>query len=348
MPKHRTRRRPNRYSFVPYVLSGLAKGYRNRWWPTMNITGSRRKYRSGGVTTQHDVRRVYTRRRAPPSLRRKVRRIRKRFRSNLMKELATRTAFINEQTTRAVNSSFQLWNTFILNAYGSADALEYPFGWRDWSYIIGRDFLLNETSGDTNSRLTGGGAKFYVDTSIMDLTIHNSSYDTDEGVRRSIPVEIDVYEFVTGNPKFKGLSAFEGQINSIINSYVLRQGDPAQLSILDTASRGVTPFELGKALNELAIKIIKKTKYIVPADDVITYQIRDTSNKMYNMSDILGSGCLYQKGSRGIMIVAKTVVGTTDLPDSGTVSLDYGVSRKYKYKVQVAHTDRGARYRDVA
>lgn len=348
MAKYRARRRAGRYSFVPYLLSGLMKGQRKRVSAGGTINQRRRKYQSGGVTRQHDVRRVYSRRRAPASLRRKVRRYRKRFRSSLMKELATRTAFINEQVSRLNITDEQQWDSFILNGFRTSDSGEYAFGFRDWEYIAGRDNLLNETSGDSSGRLTGGGAKFYVDTSIMDVTIQNSSYDSSIGVDSRIPLEIDVYEFVCGNPKFKGLSSIIDQINSITASYVLRQGDPAQIGILSTDLRGVTPFEFGKALYELSIKVIKKTKYIVPGNDVITFQIRDTTNKVYNLSDVMGSGALYGKGAKGIFVISKPVTGSTLTPTSGSIQLNYGITRKYKYKVSVSHTDRGAFYRDVA
>lgn len=333
----------------PYVKVAY-KGYKAYKSYNRSVANKKASYaRGGGVTNQYDRERQYRRRRAPKRVRLRARKKFKMYRAQLIKSLGSRTAFMNEAITSTGVGGNQLWDSFILNGFLCTDATQNAYGFRDWNYICGRDYLIADTAGDAQSRWSGGSRKFIVDTSILDLTIHNSSYDAAIGVESRVPVELDLYEFTCGKIKWDRQDlSLTSAIDTIQSTWVKQQGDPTQIFTLLTNFRGITPFEFGKALQQLGIKITKKTKFFVPPGSTVTHQIRDSKNHVFDYIDITGESMMYPPGARGLFVISKVVVGSADTSLSGVPRLDYGVTRKYKYKVLESNGEKGAWYRDVA
>lgn len=308
----------------------------------------------GYVTRQHDASKQYRRKRAPRKVRLRQRKKYKAFKKNLLRSLASRTAFMNEFTTPNVQdnaSQKQLWVDMCLNGFNNSNANTHPYGYRDWEYIGDRDFLIGDTAGDLQSRFSDGERRLIVDTSIMDVTIRNSSSTIVELERIGAPIELDVYEWMCTKKsswKFND-QTMQFSLNTVQSSYVTQQGDPAQVFQYDVNTRGVSPFEFGVGLSKMGIKILKKMKYFISAGDTVTYQIRDAKNHEWKYSDMLDNQSLVPKRARGIILIAKIVVGTPGFTDPlCRTQLDIGMSRKYKYKILLSNGDKSGYYRDVA
>lgn len=333
---------------LPYARAAV-RGYKAyKGWTETYTKKKGYQDRAEGVTQQYDRARQYRRRRAPKRVRMRARRRARKFKADFLRTLATRTAFMNESMTDQSTVGDQLWSNFILNGFYCGSSSTYAYGFRDWNYICGRDYLIGDLAGDAQSRWSGGSRKFIVDTAIMDLTIYNSSFDSPDENKR-VPAEVDLYEVVFGKKKYTDVTqSLLSQIQTIQTNWVGRQGDPTQIVQLFNYQRGITPFEFGRAMSQLGIKIIKKTKYFVPAGSTITHQIRDSKNRIFNYVDITGESMMYPPGARGLMVIAKTVVGSTTSASSGVARLNYGVTRKYKYKVLESNGEKAAFYRDVS
>lgn len=308
----------------------------------------------GYVTRQHDASSQYRRKRAPRKVRLRQRRKYKAFKKNLLRSLASRTAFINEAATPLIqddSSQKQLWVDMCLNGFNNSNAGTHPYGYGDWEYICNRDYLMGDTAGDAQGRFSSGERRLIVDTSIMDVTIRNSSSTIVEELREGAPIELDLYEWVCyKKSSWEGNSGtFQFQLNTIQSGTSGRQGDPAQVLAYDVNTRGVSPFEFGVPLNKLGIKIVKKMKYFISSGDTITYQIRDTTNHEFKLADMINNISLVPKKARGIILVAKIVVGTPGYENNlCRTQLDVGMSRKYKYKILLSNGEKSGFYRDVA
>lgn len=302
------------------------------------IVGRRQATRSGGVTTQHDSKSQYRRRRAPRRLRWRMRRIRRTFVSNMMKLVGTRTFFTNSRVTSSSAIGTQIFDTMVLFGYGPSGTLgSMGRGYNDVNDIISNDVLLNNTVNDPSLRASGGDVKMYFDTGVLDVTIQNLS-SADEVTSG---VELDVYEF-TCNGKFqRSLAADGGGGYTLHNYYVNRASDQvtqgAGLTQIDPYDRGVTPFEMGVLNKEMGLRVVKKTKYFIPYGDVITYQIRDSGNHGLSTRKVINEQPVCLPFAKGIIIVCKVLPQYSDVM---APSLVIGNSRKFKYKIFQSHGNR--------
>lgn len=299
--------------------------------------------RSSGVTTQTDNRKQYSRRNAPIRLKRKMRRMRRRFVSSLMKLVGTRTIFVNYQYDSTAAIGTQIFDTAVLYGYGPSTTLAaYSRGYNDLNSIVANDTLLNNTVNDPSLRLSGGDVKVYMDTGVIDMTIQNlSSIEQLEGPITT-GVELDIYEF-TCNGKFqRSLAADGGGGFTIHNYYVNRAADQATqgagLTQIDPFDRGVTPFEMGIQNKEMGLRVVKKTKYFIPYGDVVTYQIRDSRNHGFSTRKVINDQPVCMPFAKGVIIVCKVL---PQYADAIAPNLQIGCSRKYKYKIFSSHANRG-------
>lgn len=300
---------------------------------------SARGVRSSGVTTQHDSRNQYRRRNAPVRLKRRMRRMRRRFVGNLMKLVGTRTFFSNQQFTSSAVAGTQIFDTMILYGYGpSATIAAADRGYNDVSNLVANDVLLNNTINDPSLRASGGDVKCYFDTGVLDCTIQNLSIFEST----TTAVELDVYEFTCTGKFQRTLAADGGGGFTIHNYYVNRAADQvtqgAGLTQIDPFDRGITPFEMGVQNKEMGLKVVKKTKYFIPYGDCITYQIRDSRNHGFSTRKVINDQPVCMPFAKGIIVVAKV------LPQYASAigpNLSIGLSRKYKYKIFQSHGNRG-------
>jgi len=107
--------------------------------------------------------------------------------------------------------------------------------------------------------------------------------------------------------------------------------------------RGVTPFDLTYALSNFKIKILRKTKYTIAQGDQITYQMRDPGRHVKLQRELTSNeGPIYPGLTRIILVIGKLSPGIPVGPGDQTFQevLDFGVTRKYFYKVENWTEDR--------
>lgn len=315
-------------------MAALRVGRRMRFKKGSVRAGTKRRgVASGqGITTQRDSRRIYTRRRAPRRLRRRMRKAFNSFKSKALKMKGHRTIITNHQVAIAGLANQQSVTSFVL--YGGrvdgAVASSISRGYDDMNDLRSRDYKLGDSTGDPDFKTSGGEAKFYVKTGVMDITIQNVGGNEGE----TFALEVDVYEFTCGKI-IPGYSDVEGALAGYQQDIYKLGTLSTKLTALNLLDRGVTPFEMGTPMYRIGMRILKKTKYFIPYNDVITYQTRDSKIRCFG-HEVFRDGSCTTKHTRGILIIAKPVPGSAFEGHNMTV----GVTRKYKYVVDEGNLSR--------
>lgn len=298
MPKTRSFKRVyNRYA--PYVRTAARVGkalYRG-------YTASRRypkRATGGGVTAQYDKTVQYRYRRLPRAKRRSAKRFNSRVNYVLDKQLATQTVLRNSSLSGTWVDGVQ--QTFAVCAYGwngTDDTLNG--GMSDMRTIMASVFPSQEN----------GKVRFM--NCHVDCTFQNTG---------STNTEVDVYEFYW-------------RANEIYSSVTGAWDDAAAetptigivgASALTRNSRGATPFEFPMLCRQL--KIVKKTKHLVPVGQAFTVQMRERRNRVVTVNDVNEYGSFGCKGwTKGMVFVCKSTVGDVD----GDGSCKIGVTRTYRF-----------------
>lgn len=348
MPKGKGRSRPRSWMdrYRPYISAvgrAVKTGY--QYYQYRTLTKNRRGTAVSGVTTQHDSKTQYRRRRAPRRVRRRARRAMRRFIARNMKLVGTRQYLANTSGTVSSAVGKQAWDSFILYGYGPSVGAADARGYNDINALVANDTMLSNTVNDPSNRFSGGNTRCYFDTGIFDITFQNNTNVTIGGVNQGAGVEMDLYEFIVTR-KIDAADASNGANgityhNFISNMYGndnLRQG--AGLFQIDPQNRGATPFEFGTQLYQAGIKITKKTKYFVPFGNTVTYQMRDSRNHEFSTRDMANNAQPGTTFSRGIFVIAKILPASQAADPTGVVNIAFGCTRKYKYKVFSSAPDR--------
>lgn len=307
-------------------------------------TSRRKNVHSGqGVTTQHDERRIYTKRNMP---RRKKRRW-KLFKNKVLavseKDLGSRTVVFNKlQDFANVTSGNQgLAYCALYSANGTGDSFM-----ADMNSISGIENPGNPTAaaGSTIYDTT----KWIFKSAIMDVTFRNTSTITTVGPIVSLAseakLEVDVYEILAS----RQWSTTDGAVSDITSAFSTK-GSTITPNIGGAGTgvvltlRGVTPWDIPAALSYWRMKILKKTKYFVPNGDTFTYQVRDPKRRVTmqeRMEKMEGGNTV--GWTRHLLVVFKLVPGLTVGAGVGTYQehLTLGITRKYFYKIEGVNEDR--------
>lgn len=76
------------------------------------------------------------------------------------------------------------------------------------------------------------------------------------------------------------------------------------------------------------MKILKKTKYLVPVGQAFTYQMRDRKNRVLTNDDVADYNSFAKRGwTKGFFFVCKSTVGDTE----GDGACKIGVTRTYRF-----------------
>lgn len=275
----------------------------------------RRGVRSGkGITTQFDRNTQYVKTRMPRYRRKRWARFCKKVDAVYSKKLGTRTVVFNKQLGLTLNQTTQQIAT--LNLYGFDGAVDdnTNCGSRDILTMMINDPTITKTGTPPISPING---KIMFKSAVLDVTMANNPA-TNNG-----PLEVDVYEIhhrkFVQNQTMQA-SFIDGELNSATIS-----GAGIGLTL---QQRGVTPFDLPIAMGQDGLSIYKKTKYFIPVNGTVTYQIRDPRNISFNAEQIHGNtGFCWPGKTRSLLIVAKNVVGFNQANNN----LAIGVTRKYSY-----------------
>jgi len=140
-----------------------------------------------------------------------------------------------------------------------------------------------------------------------------------------LTVIVDIYEISFGDETLSDDPLL------LFNQANTDTGVIGSLTSISQDFRGVTPFDLAPAANNLAkMRILKKTQFQVQQGETFTYQMRDSYTHYVTKNDVIdGSGFIQPRATKIMYIVTKPVgIITTNQ----TISLGAYVTRKYKYK----------------
>jgi len=296
-----------------------------------------------GVTTQRDSRFVYAKRRMPRYRRNRWKRFGRKVNAIAEKELGSRTV-VRNFTTSAINPTdgdHVVTHCYLYPQRGTAALAD------DLFVISGLENTTNPTAaaGDTISPST----KFLFQSAVLDVTIKNAS-----GIRDSVTpalivpsgelkMEVDVYE-VSLNTSTEETGVTHPSLISLFFDNTAYTGPIGGTGTeLSITQRGVTPFDMTYALSRWGIKIWKKTKYLIPNGDVITYQMRDPRRHVTNFRDLGFRDGFNRPGwTKCLLIIGKVIPGYTvgTAGDEVAERLLIGSSRKYLYKIEGVNEDR--------
>lgn len=305
----------------------------------------RKKTMSGqGVTTQYDRRQIYRKRSMPRFKKRRWRRFVQKVNAVSERTLGTRSVVFNTND-QAYNANSNQQVVFEFALYGLSSG-QYPL--TDISNISALENTGNPTSaaGITVNDTT----KFMFQSGVLDVTIRNAStvnVDGTEVIAIGAKIELDIYEISSPIDWSDAITNY-GTLGSLFALAATETPTIANAPVggdVTIMKRGVTPWDLPYALSKFRLKIWKKTKFFIPSGDTITYQIRDPKRHVWTRGFIEQEGGANLPGAtRWLFCIAKLVPG---LPigtgvDEYVPRLDYGVTRKYTYKLEGANDDRDA------
>lgn len=271
-----------------------------------------------GVTSQHDSRLVYRKKRMPRRKRKAWTKFSRKVHAVFEKQLGTKTIVFNDSVSVSpASTAVQTWNLYLLYGKNGDVAASSAIGIADLQGLVQR------LSGST-SLTTTSNEKYKLSTAVLDTTYTNT-----DSLGKSI--ELDIYEVY-----------FRKEVSDSTPGRTMTTAESATGTVttgtsLTMTSRGVTPFDLPLFISQTGMVITKKTKYFLGAGNSITYQIRDTKNRTVTKYDILDYGVgsddnaihagswIQPNMTKGVFAVWKTVAGVT-----GNGTLSVGATRKYK------------------
>lgn len=285
-----------------------------------SYTQTRRRSRTGtGVTAQHDTRVVYRKSRMPRYKRRRWARFCKKVNAALFKTVGTDTTLFNDALvvqTAADSAQQVIAEVALYGLAGSADLSTGRAGFRDVYTVVNND------PGNITS-------KFHFVSGVLDVTMKAATANTE-------PVEVDIYEVYCYGDTGQG-SFNQALTDGDSNTPVILAGNTS----ITMSVRGATPFDIPQGISMARGTIVKKTKYLLPAGQAATYQVRDPKNhvvdKQWVVKQFNQVEYAWKKCTKVLYFVIKPVVGTTTQQ-----TLNIGCTRKYSYKVIEQSTDADA------
>lgn len=290
------------------------------------------------MTTQHDARTVYKRKRMPSRKRNSWKRFRSKVLAVSEKDMGTQTVVINQGVSASnVAPGAQLLWTCALYPATSADSL-----FNDMNRIG----QLNNTAVTTpgTGLAISNSTKILFQSGILDITFRNASTfnnGTSTGPDSRARMEVDIYEISARLGDEAGV-IYDNLLSLFAQNPIRTDsigGGGVELSLVN---RGVAPFDLTYALSRFKIKIWRKTKYQVSNGDQFTYQVRDPRRHVMLQRDLTSTEGWVLKPTRTILVVARVSPGLPigAGPNTFQEVLDVGVTRKYSYKVENWSEDR--------
>jgi len=336
-----------------YASAGASRAarYIGNWYRSSKsnrraiVARKRTAIKSGiGITTQHDESRVYSKRSMPYRKKKQWKMFKNKVLAVSEKELGTRQVLFNSACTNA-NTTDAFHNVFDLYLYSHTS-----------SNGRGNDLKNISTWENTSDPTAAAGVnvdnstKYIFKSAILDVTIRNAStfkQSEQENLNAAARMEVDVYE-ITMPTEAEASTTNYGSISDIFdtnNSETKIIGDRsgADISKIFRLARGSTPFDYSYALSRYRYKILKKTKYMLNNGESFTYQIRDPKRRTTTLKEINQDNGFNKPGwTRIVYIVSKLVpglpVGTTNNTYQEVVN--FGVTRKYVYKIEGVNDDR--------
>lgn len=255
---------------------------------------------------------------------------------------ARQVVFNKTDSVINTNSSFHCVRAYYL--YGQKSNVDYG------NDIQAISQMENESDPTAAAGATVSDSTLYMfQSAVLDMTVVNhSTYwnGSTSAYSTAAKMEVDVYECLVGIPT-EETSVTHNTFLDVLNDNKDQTRPIGGTGLeIDYRNRGVTPFELSYSLSRWRVKILKKTKYMLPNGESFTYQVRDPKRHVATNRDLDFKDGFNRPGwTRVIYIVAKIVSGLSVGPaNPGEPAyqevLDVGVTRKYLYKVEGLNDDR--------
>ena len=309
----------------PYIRQGY------RAYKRMNGQGGDTKRRrlstENYVTTQHDSKAQYVRKRMPYKKRKRWSKFSKKVRYVLDKSLGTNTIVFNDAITStgyqtAVNTT--TWQgpqcvamACLFGAGGSTGTTGNTVGQSDLKQIFEQG----------NEPLMG---KIRIKSAVLDLTL--SARYSDANTQN---LEVDVYHVIAKGYGKKTDSGLNDLVSVMKDTWQTIDTNPSSATRVTGIGRGETLFDVPGLLKTCQWQIRKKTKLFIPAGGQVTYQIRDSKDHVINGASFrtqTAANTMQYKGlTQFIVFVAKPIIGFS--PTVGNPLFQLGVTRKYTYAV---------------
>lgn len=312
MPYFNRKRKFSQYASQAVKAYGMYKRARSY---TKNIT-KKRSAPSAGITQQHDSRMVYRRKRMPYKKKKSWIRFSKKVKAVITKAVSTRTILHNNQVTTSagqvgVPQSYQFHLLYGKKGDTANSALD-----------SGVDDIWRSLTGTGTT--VSNALKYHFTSAILDITCHNTGNATQE---------VDIYHIQFWK---------ESNCTSPEAAVIRAQNDTptgTSSTALLMSDRGATPFEFPMLIRNTGMKILKKIKYFVVPGQAITYQIRDSRNRVITgdeINDGSGTGAAPANGgefvqpgwTQGVMIIHRPLPGVS----VAAQNLVTGSTRKYSFK----------------
>lgn len=294
----RNRPRPN---YARGIATAARMGFRA--YRSYTKTNTKRGSSGVGVTSQHDAKTIYRKKRMPRRKRKAWGKFSKKVHAVLDKSTGTKTHLKNNVDALSAATGSQVFATYNMYGMNGADLL----GSRGNADLVA--IFSNYINAD----------KLILKSAVLDITIENTNSVE--------PIEVDIYH-VRYNNEHEANTPLATFINGASNA-VVPSGKTA-VSILD---RGASPFDIPLALSIGRITIVKKTKVFLGVRNSTTYQIRDPRNRMVTKYDINNqtTGYNYVKPgmTQGIILIAKNTPGGA----GATTFMSVGCTTKYSYGI---------------
>lgn len=338
----RTGMYPGRISTLTRVAAAARIGRAAR---TYLFQKRRKNVKSGaGITTQHDVRRVYQKRYMPKKKRRRWGGFIRKVNAVSEKELGARQVVFNKLVTKT-NTDATKHIVQSLYLYGQKSDSTYA------SDMVWISSFENKTDPTAAAGVTvDDSSKYLFQSAVLDITVCNHSGIIAAGgvveARSAAKMEVDVYEIAVRKQAAEYDTIFqdlEAMLNDNTSRTKIIGTQDAGESEISYDLRGVTPFELSYSLSRWGIKIMKKTKYMLPNQETFTYQVRDPRRHSINRRDMDQMTGFNRPGwTRIVLFIGKLVPGVAVGSTEGFYKevLDFGVTRKYLYKLEGVQDDR--------
>lgn len=312
---------------------------------SMTFQKRRRKRQTHGVgvSTQHDSRLIYKKKRMPRRDRRRWVGFVKKVNAVAEKSWGSQQVVHNRASTyENTTPTNQVIGHLCL--YGGASGDTY---YNDLRAISG--YCANAATDVATGLAVDESTRLFFQSGVLDLTIRNASTNNN-ALSPSARMEVDVYELSISKKTTDSVTTWD-------NLMALLTHNPTDTRIIggiptgpDTAEinpyyRGVTPFELSYILSRFGVKVYRKTKYQLANNDQITYQLRDPGRHVFVQKDLRNyEGFNVPGKTKIVMVVGKLAPGLTVGPvgSDGVYQerLVLGCTRKYMFKVENWTEDR--------
>lgn len=333
-----------RYARAANVIGRAYRAYRNyrnrSGQPSTRSKPAKNGRMLGGITTyQKDYKNTYKYKRAPNRLRKKWKKSKQRFTSNLLKNLSSRKYHLTGNQVWASGQGGQ--NMFGITLYGVAGTGGAD-GTGDLQHIWNCLDIENRNKGTESDQVEGGllSRRLYMDEARLRAVLTNTG---------GTPVFWEIYTCVARKDipySIGSIQEFLGECQSSNHQGTLSQA-AGQAGVSDptrgisatflpgrTAS-GVTPFEYRFFCQNW--KILKVTRMQCSPGNTVTFDAKKRQNRVINWDDFRNLGA--KKGITILYLVRQwgTVENISGVPTNSASNCVIEVERDYNVKLLDTH-----------